>query len=83
MRVIFVRHGDLTTYDVLRQRCKLLKDVEVRWDRRVGEERRLEQQKSPAERRRAPRRRELPFDAQLRGYTVVDLKHPLDVSLTD
>jgi hypothetical protein len=74
MRVIFVRRGQLATYNVLVERCQLIQDVDVRWDRRLGDDRRLQSQPVTLERRREDRRRisEAP-DIAMRGYTVVDM----------
>jgi hypothetical protein len=73
MRVIFVQRGKYATYDILVERCQLIRDVDVRWDRRFGEDRRIEERPVGAERRRKERRRPMPADATLRGYTVADL----------
>jgi hypothetical protein len=76
MRVIFVQRGKYATYDILVERCQLIPDVDVRWDRRVGDERRTEARPVGDERRRKDRRRPIPLDATLRGYTVADLLSP-------
>ena len=74
MRLIFVKHGQYSTYDILVQRCQLIQDVEVRWDRRLGGDRRLRSIRPvDADRRRVDRRRPVDRDAALRGYTVADL----------
>ena len=73
MRVIFVQPGKYATYNILVERCKLIRDVEVRWDRRFGEDRRTEERPVGAERRRNDRRRATSPDVALRGYTVADL----------
>lgn len=74
MRVIFVRRGQFSTYNVLVERCQLLDDVDVRWDRRLGEDRRCWQVVASLERRsRADRRTPSEPDIDHRGYTVVDL----------
>lgn len=73
MRVIFVQPGKYATYNVLVERCQLIRDVDVRWDRRCGEDRRTEERSVGAERRRKDRRRPMPPDVLLRGYTVADL----------
>jgi hypothetical protein len=79
MRVIFVRRGQFSTYDVLVERCQLLDDVDVRWDRRLGEERRCRRLVASLERRRrADRRKPSDPDIDHRGYTVVDLPNPSD-----
>jgi hypothetical protein len=74
MRVIFVRRGQNATYNVLIERCQLIDDVDVRWDRRTGDDRRLESRPVAAERRRDERRK-LPEsrNSKLREYTVVDI----------
>jgi hypothetical protein len=76
MRVIFVQRGKYATYDVLVERCQLIRDVDVRWDRRLGDDRRTEEHPVGAERRRRDRRRQMPPDVTLRGYTVADLPSP-------
>ena len=74
MRVIFVRRGQYSTFNVLVERCQLLADVDVQWDRRLGEERRARKLIANLERRlRADRRKPSEPDMDLRGYTVVDL----------
>jgi hypothetical protein len=72
MRMIFVRRGQLSTYNVLVERCQLLEDVRVRWDRRCGEDRRIEGGAVPFDRRHEERR-SAAADLDLRGYTVVDM----------
>jgi hypothetical protein len=73
MRTIFVQHGKYTTYNILVERCQLIQDVDVRWDRRFGDERRTLNVPVASDRRRKDRRRHAPPDSGLRGYTVVDL----------
>jgi hypothetical protein len=73
MRVIFVHRGKYATYNILVERCQLIRDVDVRWDRRFGEDRRTEDRPVSTERRREDRRQPMPADATLRGYTVADL----------
>ncbi len=74
MRVIFVRRGDFATYNVLVERCQLIQDVDVRWDRRTGDDRRLRSQPVISERRRTDRRKPAEAaDVALRGYTVVNI----------
>jgi hypothetical protein len=76
MRVIFVQRGKYATYNVLVERCQLIRDVDVRWDRRFGEDRRTEERPVGADRRRKDRRRPMPSEVTLRGYTVADLPSP-------
>jgi hypothetical protein len=76
MRVIFVQRGKYATYNVLVERCQLIRDVDVRWDRRFGDDRRIEEHPIGAERRRKDRRRPMSTDVTLRGYTVADLPSP-------
>jgi hypothetical protein len=73
MRVIFVRRGEFSTYNVLIDSLMAVPDVDVRWDRR-GEDRRatLRLMDEMAERRRDDRRKDPTRDWQLHGYTVVD-----------
>jgi hypothetical protein len=78
MRLIFVRRGYLSTFNVLVERCQLLDDVDVRWDRRIGNDRRLEMHNIPANRRGQERRRLSLRHLDLRGYTVVDLPQTPD-----
>jgi hypothetical protein len=76
MRVIFVQRGKYATYNILVERCQLIRDVDVRWDRRFGEDRRVGQRPIGADRRhkdRRDRRRPAEPDVVLRGYTVADL----------
>lgn len=74
MRVIFVKRGQVATYNVLVERCQLIDDVDVRWDRRTGDDRRLHLQAVTFDRRREDRRRAVEaVDIALRGYTVVDM----------
>ncbi len=73
MRVIFVRRGQFTTFNILAERTQLLDDVVVHWDRRVGNDRRFDQCVSPFDRRRRDRRTLSSPDVDLRGYTVVDM----------
>jgi hypothetical protein len=74
MRTIFVQHGKYATYNILVERCQLIQDVDVRWDRRLGGERRRLDVPAGADRRRhKDRRKNAPPDTELRGYTVVDL----------
>jgi hypothetical protein len=73
MRVLFVRRGQLSTFNVLIERCQLLADVDVQWDRRAGADRRFEQLAIPSDRRRHERRKPLVPDGDLRGYIVVDM----------
>ena len=73
MRIIFVRRGQFSTFNVLVERCQLLEDVAVQWDRRLGDDRRYKPAAVSAERRRRDRRRPSAPDVDLRGYTVVDV----------
>ena len=74
MRVIFVKRGQVATYNVLVERCQLIDDVDVRWDRRTGDDRRLHLQRVTFDRRRKDRRQAVEaVDIALRGYTVVDM----------
>jgi hypothetical protein len=74
MRVIFVRRGEFSTYNVLIDSLMAVSDVDVRWDRRGGEDRRAKPQPIDvtAERRRDARRKDPTRDWHLHGYTVVD-----------
>ena len=74
MRVIFVRRGEFSTYHVLVDSLMAVNDVDVRWDRRRGDERRARSRPIDviSERRRADRRQPPTRDWQLHGYTVVD-----------
>jgi hypothetical protein len=74
MRVIFVRRGKFSTYNVLIDSLMAVSDVDVRWDRRRGEDRREKPQAIDvtSERRRDDRRKDPTRDWQLHGYTVVD-----------
>ena len=73
MRVIFVRRGQFSTYNILVERTQLLNDVDVRWDRRIGNDPRLERRATPTDRRRQDRRRRSSPDVDLRGYVVVEM----------
>ena len=73
MRIIFVRRGQFSTFKVLAERCQLLDDVAVQWDRRLGDDRRYRRIAIPSERRARDRRRVSSPDAELCGYTVVDI----------
>jgi hypothetical protein len=73
MRVIFVRHGQYATFNVLTERCQLLDDVDVRWDRRLGADRRFEQRAIANDKRLHERRKPASPDVLLRGYTVASL----------
>jgi hypothetical protein len=75
MRVIFVRRGEFSTYDVLSDSVVGVNDVDVRWDRRHSDDRRAKPRPIDvtAERRRGDRRKPPTRDWQLHGYTVVDL----------
>ena len=73
MRIIFVRRGQFSTFSVLVERCQLLNDVSVQWDRRLGDDRRYQRTAIPSERRARDRRRPSSPDVDLRGYTVVDV----------
>ena len=75
MRVIFVRRGEFSTYNVLIDSLMAVSDVDVRWDRRRGEDRRAKPQPidATAERRRDDRRKDPTRDWHLHGYTVVDV----------
>jgi hypothetical protein len=74
MRVIFVRRGEFSTYNVLIDSLMAVTDVDVRWDRRRGDDRRAQPRPidATAERRGNNRRKEPTRDWQLHGYTVVD-----------
>ncbi len=74
MRVIFVRRGEFSTYNVLIDSLLAVTDVDVRWDRRSGEDRRAMALPidTTSERRRDDRRKDPTRDWQLHGYTVVD-----------
>ena len=72
MRIIYVRHGQLSRFNVLVERCRLLDGVEVQWDRRLGDDRRSTSAPVALDRRGGERRRILSPDVELRGYTVVD-----------
>ena len=78
MRVIFVRQVQFSTYNILVERTQLLADVNVRWDRRIGEDRRFERRPIASDRRRKDRRRSTSPDVDLRGYTVVDMPDTAD-----
>ena len=78
MRVIFVRRGQFSTYNILVERTQLLDDVDVQWDRRMGDDRRYERQTLPSDRRSRERRRQSSPDVDLRGYTVVDMPERQD-----
>ena len=75
MRIIFVRRGEFSTYNVLTDSLMAVTDVDVRWDRRRGEDRRaartLETPRE-ADRRKEGRRKPPTRDWHLHGYTVVD-----------
>jgi hypothetical protein len=73
MRIIFVRRGQFSTFNVLVERCRLLADVDVQWDRRLGDDRRYTRAAIPSERRAGDRRKVSVPDVDLRGYTVVDV----------
>ena len=72
MRIIYVRHGQFATFNVLVERCRLLDGVDVQWDRRLGDDRRSTYNPVASERRGGERRRIVSPDMELRGYTVVD-----------
>ena len=73
MRVIFVRRGEFSTYNVLIDSLMAVTNVDVRWDRR-GEDRRAKAAPidTTSERTRDDRRKDPTRDWQLHGYTVVD-----------
>jgi hypothetical protein len=75
MRVIFVRRGEFSTYNVLIDSLMAVTDVDVRWDRRRVDDRREEPQPVDlaAERRGDVRRKDPTRDWHLHGYTVVDV----------
>jgi hypothetical protein len=75
MRVIFVRRGEFSTFNVLMDSLIAVNDVEVRWDRRHGDDRRAKPRPIDitAERRQGDRRKPPTRDWQLHGYIVVDL----------
>ena len=73
MRIIFVRRGQFSTFNILKERCHLLDGVEVKWDRRLGDDRRYRRLPTPVDRRGLDRRRPSSPDVDLRGYTVVDV----------
>ena len=75
MRVIYVRRGEFSTYNVLIDSLMALNDVDVRWDRRRGADRRARPRPIDvtSERRSGDRRRPPTRDWQLHGYTVVDV----------
>ena len=73
MRVIFVRHGQYATFNVLVERCQLLEDVDVQWDRRISPDRRLERRTTATEKRLHDRRKPSSPDNDVRGYTVASL----------
>jgi hypothetical protein len=74
MRVIFVRRGEFSTFNVLIDSLIAVTDVEVRWDRRRGDDRRAHPRPidAMAERRGGKRRKDPTRDWQLHGYMVVD-----------
>ena len=76
MRTIFVKRGEFWTFKVLEERCGAIQDVDVRWDRRRGEDRRQRSAFTPRERRSGDRRKPLPADWAIMGYTVVELTDP-------
>jgi hypothetical protein len=71
MRVIFVKRGQYSTYNVLVSRCQALPDVDVRWDRRL-EDRRSRNVPIGDDRRRDDRRGPPKTDCTPNGYSVVD-----------
>jgi hypothetical protein len=73
MRVIYVRAGQYATFNVLTERCQLLNDVDVQWDRRLGTDRRFEQRATANDKRLRERRKPASPDELLRGYTVASL----------
>ena len=73
MRVIFVRRGQFTTFNVLVERCQLIEGVDVQWDRRLGDDRRFRRLMPPSDRRTRDRRKPSSPDVDLCGYTVVDI----------
>ena len=81
MRVIFVRRGEFSTFNVLVDSLMAVNDVDVRWDRRRGDDRRARPRSINvmSERRRDERRQPPTRDWQLHGYTVVEVQesgHP-------
>ena len=82
MRIMFVRGGQFATFNVLVERCRLLDGVDVRWDRRLGEDRRFQQSAVPTERRIRDRRKLSSPDMDVRGYTVVDVPDTLEAGLS-
>jgi hypothetical protein len=78
MRVIFVRRGQFSTFSILSERTQLLEDVDVQWDRRIGDDRRGERLAITSDRRRQDRRRPSSPDVDLRGYTVVNMPDAAD-----
>ena len=83
MRVIFVRRGQFSTFNILVERCQLLRGVDVQWDRRLGDDRRRKQTLVRTNRRGPDRRRPSSPDVDLRGYTVVDMPDAPDSALED
>ena len=75
MRIIFVRRGEFSTFNVLVDSLATVNDVDVQWDRRKGQDRRVRPRPIDvaAERRRSDRRKPPTRDWQLHGYTVVDV----------
>ena len=73
MRIVFVKRGAYSTYRVLQEQCAALSDVDIRWDRRCGEDRRRRTVSTTGDRRNRDRRTTPSSDWTLLGYTVVDL----------
>jgi hypothetical protein len=75
MRVVFVRRGEFSTFNVLSDSLLAVTDVEVRWDRRREENRRATSRPIDvtAERRRIERRKPPTRDWQLHGYLLCDI----------
>jgi hypothetical protein len=73
MRVIYVKRGEFSTFSVLSDSCQTLPNVDVRWDRRCGADRRRRTNSINDDRRRNHRRKPPTPVAELQGYTVVEL----------
>ena len=73
MRVIFVRRGQFSTYNILVERTQLLSDVQVQWIGGWATSGRLRSQSTTPDRRRQDRRRPSSPDVDFRGYTIVDV----------
>jgi len=60
-------------FNVLTERCQLLDDVDVQWDRRLAADRPLRAARHRKRQASSERRKPASPDVRLRGYTVASL----------